>query len=187
LNRLVERLLVAASIKAETHTRPRVRGIDLAVVIEGIAEQFRPEAPLHSFEVKIEPRLPRVLADPQAIDQVLQHLVDNAVKYSPAGGTIRLLAHSGQRSVNVLVEDEGVGLPSDHAHIFDKFEQGESVTKRVHDEGGVGLGLYIVRTLVEEMGGSVRAEPRPVVGARFIVSLRPAARSASRSTVAADV
>ena len=50
----------------------------------------------------------------------------------------------------------------------------ESVTKRVHDEGGVGLGLYIVQTLVDEMGGSVRAEPVASGGARFVVSLRPA-------------
>jgi signal transduction histidine kinase len=76
--------------------------------------------------------------------------------------------------VDIVVEDEGVGLPSDYRSIFDKFSQGESVTKRVHDEGGVGLGLYIVRTLAHDMGGSVRAEPRSPGGARFVVSLRSA-------------
>jgi K+-sensing histidine kinase KdpD len=65
-------------------------------------------------------------------------------------------------------------LPSDHRHVFEKFVQGESVTTRVHDEGGVGLGLFIVRTLVEDMGGTVKAETWESGGARFIVSLRPA-------------
>jgi signal transduction histidine kinase len=78
------------------------------------------------------------------------------------------------RRVDLVVEDEGIGLPSDYRSIFEKFVQGESVTKRVHDEGGVGLGLYIVRTLVEDMGGSVRAEPRRPQGARLVVSLRAA-------------
>jgi signal transduction histidine kinase len=85
-----------------------------------------------------------------------------------------------QRGVDLVVDDEGVGLPADHRRIFDKFVQGESVTKRVHDEGGVGLGLHIVRTLVEDMGGSVRAEPRDPQGARFVVSLRGGKEAARR-------
>lgn len=178
LDRLVERLLVAASIQAETHTHPEVRQIDPSPALEEVAERFRADAPLHSFVVQAEAGVFRVHADPRAFDQVLGHLVENAVKYSPSGGRIWLSLVSGRRGVDVLVEDEGVGLPSDHRRIFDKFVQGESVTKRVHDEGGVGLGLYIVRTLVEEMGGLVRAEPRHPEGARFVVSLRAARRAA---------
>jgi signal transduction histidine kinase len=177
LDKLVERLLVAASIQSETHSRPQIQGFDPLPALEQVAERFRPEAPLHSFVVAGEPGLPYVQADPRAFEQILEHLVDNAVKYSPSGGTIWLSLMSDQRRVHVVVEDEGVGLASDHRHIFDKFVQGESVTKRVHDEGGVGLGLYIVRTLLEEMGGSVRAEPRSPDGARFIVSLKPAPRT----------
>ena len=178
LDRLVERLLVAASIQAETHTRPQVRGIDAMSVLAQLAERFRTEAPLHEFIVAAEPGLPDVIADPIALDQVFEHLVDNAVKYSPKGGRVVISAVRAGKTVEMSVEDEGVGLPSQHEHIFDKFVQGESVTKRVHDEGGVGLGLYIVRTLVEDMAGRVRAESRSrdgsVSGARFVVSLRTA-------------
>jgi signal transduction histidine kinase len=177
LDRLVERLLVAASIQAETHTRPQVRDVDPSRALELVAEDFRAEAPLHTFEVDVARDTGPVLADPSALGQVLQHLVENAVKYSPSGGHVWLSADRKRGAVELAVEDEGVGLPSDHRAIFDRFVQGESVTKRVHDEGGVGLGLYIVRTLVEEMGGSVRAEPTTGGGARFVVALRPARTS----------
>lgn len=174
LDRLVERLLVAASIQAETHTRPDVRDVDPLPSLEQVAEEFRTEAPLHEFIVRAGRGVGMVQADPRALDQVLQHLVENAVKYSPSGGRVWLRAARTSRTIELTVEDEGVGLPSDHRGIFDKFVQGETVTKRVHDEGGVGLGLYIVRTLVGDMGGTVRAEPREHGGARFVVTLRPA-------------
>jgi signal transduction histidine kinase len=174
LDRLVERLLVAASIQAETHTRPQVRDIDPVPALEQVAEGFAAEAPLHTFDVDVARNVGQIQADPRALDQVLQHLVENAVKYSPSGGRVWLSAARKKGFVELSVEDEGVGLPSDRHAIFDKFVQGESVTKRVHDEGGVGLGLYIVRTLVEDMGGSVRAEPAATGGARFVVALRPA-------------
>ena len=183
LDRLVERLLVAASIQSETHTRAVVGAVDAARVLQTAAERFRPEAPLHSFVVQAGSEAPRVRADAAALDQVVQHLVDNAVKYSPSGGEIRLRLAPRRGHVDVVVEDEGVGLPSDYRSIFEKFTQGESVTKRVHDEGGVGLGLYIVRTLVEDMGGTVRAEPRSPAGARFVVSLRAVERASEGEVV----
>lgn len=172
LDRLVERLLVAASIQAETHIRPQMTELDPVETMQTVAEHFRIEAPLHTFVVEPGAEHIAVLADGRALDQVLQHLVENAVKYSPSGGNVWLTVGRRGRGVEIAVEDEGVGLPSDHRAIFDKFTQGESVTKRVHDEGGVGLGLYIVRTLVEDMGGTVRAEPAGAGGARFIVTLR---------------
>ena len=172
LDRLVERLLVAASIAAETHTRPQVEPVDVVPILESVAEHFRPEAPLHTIVVQAGSGAVHVRAEARALDQVAQHLVDNAVKYSPTGGHVWIRVVPRGRSVDILIEDEGIGLPSDYRSIFDKFSQGESVTKRVHDEGGVGLGLYIVRTLVQDMGGSVRAEPRTPEGARFVVTLR---------------
>ena len=172
LERLVERLLVAVSIQSETHTRPVVQPVDAVAIVAGVIEPFRAEAPLHSFVVQAGGDVPLVRADAAALNQVMQHLIDNAVKYSPSGGEVRVRIVPRARSVEIVIEDEGIGLPSDYRSIFDKFTQGESVTKRVHDEGGVGLGLYIVRTLVEDMGGAVRTEPRSPVGARFVVSLR---------------
>jgi len=185
LDRLVERLLLAASIQAQTHTHPQTAEVDVEPVLRQVASAFGPEAPLHTFEVHVSPGLPPALADPGALEQVIRHLVDNAVKYSPSGGTVWLRAAADRRGVHIAVEDEGVGLPADRKRIFEPLVQGESVTKRVHDEGGMGVGLYIVRTLVQEMDGTVRATPRKTEGARFVVSLRTGrtpAKAASQVT-----
>jgi signal transduction histidine kinase len=172
LDRLVERLLTASSIQAETHTHPQVAPLHVRDVIEEVAERYRLESPLHEFVVKVQRNLPEAQADHRALEQILQHLVDNAVKYSPSGGRVGIGARLVRRGVEIAIEDEGVGLPSDAGRIFDALVQGESVTKRVHDEGGMGLGLFIVRTLVTEMGGTVRAERRTPQGSRFVVTLK---------------
>jgi signal transduction histidine kinase len=85
----------------------------------------------------------------------------------------------------VTVDDEGVGLPSDHRRVFEAFVQGESVDRRVHDEGGVGVGLFIAKSLLKQMGGRVDAKRREH-GSRFVVTLRPAgaARQLSSPSVA---
>jgi signal transduction histidine kinase len=127
--------------------------------------------------VEARPGLPRALADPRALGDVLEHLLDNAVKYSPSGGTVWIRASGGRGAVEIAIEDEGVGLPASTSRIFGPFEQGESVDKRLHDEGGAGLGLFIVRTLVTRMRGAVRAERRSPRGARFVVQLRTAVPS----------
>lgn len=174
LQRSIERMLVAASIHAQTHTHPQIAPLDVRGLLHDLAERTHADAPLHEVVLRVQRDLPDVQADRGALEQVLQHLVDNAVKYSPTGGAIRIVAHRVRRGVAIAVEDEGIGLPSDASRIFEALVQGEDVTKRVHDEGGIGVGLFIVRTLVEEMGGRVRAE-RLDAGSRFVVTLRAAA------------
>jgi signal transduction histidine kinase len=176
LTRLVERLLVAASIEAETHVRPDMQEMDPAPVIVSVAEEFQLESPLHTFVLDLS-QSAHIFGDPAAFEQIMRHLVENAVKYSPGGGHVWIRVVADKRNVHVVIEDEGVGLPSDHSRIFESFAQGESVTTRVHDEGGVGLGLFIVRTLAGEMGGYVRAQPREEKGSRFVLSLRRANES----------
>jgi signal transduction histidine kinase len=171
LNRVVDRLLLAANLQAGSAPKPALAPVDVAPVLERIADGFAPMAPLHEFIVEAGPEA-TVQADSKALEQILSQLVDNAVKYSPSGGTVRLTAVRRRGRVDVSVEDEGVGLPSDARGIFEAFAQGEGVDGRVHDEGGVGLGLYIARTLCAQLGGSVRAERGATAGARFVVTLR---------------
>lgn len=107
--------------------------------------------------------------DAGAVYQVLGHLLDNAIKYSPDGGavTIRLSGSAGSATIDVI--DEGIGLPP-AVNAFEPFRRGDP-----EDPGtpGVGLGLHIVRNLVEAMGGTVSARTNPEAGSTFTVTLPP--------------
>lgn len=170
LEHLVERLLLGAQLEAGVFTEPSIEDADLGPLVEQVAAHHRELTHLHEIEVKCAvPVTAKV--DPKLFGQVLTHLLENAVKYSPSGGLVTISLHrDGRRSV-VVVEDEGVGLPADIQGIFSKFVQGEAVDTRTHDEGGVGIGLFIVKTHLDRMGGSIKAERRPQGGARFVVSV----------------
>jgi len=104
--------------------------------------------------------------DPAALQQVLGHLVENAVKYSPSGGTITLRTFVNGTEPHIEVCDEGVGIP-EGVNLFAAFQRGDEETQ------GAGLGLYIVRNLVEGMGGriSARRNTEPAKGSTFAVVL----------------
>jgi signal transduction histidine kinase len=171
LHRAVDRLLVAADIQRGSRPRMEDETIEVEKSLREVADGFRPLAPLHTFVVEAEPNL-FVKADRKALGQALDQLVDNAVRYSPSGGVVALRARRRRGRVEVTVEDDGVGLPSDPSRIFEAFTQGEEVNQRTLDEGGIGVGLFIARTLVGGMGGTVRAERRtPEPGTRLVVTL----------------
>jgi signal transduction histidine kinase len=172
LEHLVERLLLGAQLEAGVAPSTAQETVALRPLLEEQARHQRGVAPTHQFVVEAADGI-SVRGDATALNHVVTNLVENAVKYSPEGGTVTMRAAEAERDrVRLTVDDEGIGLPSDLDIIFEKFVQREAVDRRVHDEGGVGLGLYIVRTLVEQMGGTVRAERRSPKGSRFVVTLR---------------
>lgn len=170
LEHLIERMLTAARLESGATSTVLSKPVRLEPVLAGVLEVHEALAPVHDFELDAAPDV-WVLGDPGAITQVVGHLVENAVKYSPAGGSVAIRAVSRRGRVEISVEDEGIGLPSDHARLFDRFAQNEAVDTRTYDEGGLGLGLSIVRALVQQMHGTVHAEPRLPRGARFVVVL----------------
>ncbi len=132
----------------------------------------------YQIECKIEPDLPLVLADEVALRQAVQNLIDNAVKYGTEGnnwiGVSASAVSSGdQRAVEIRVKDRGPGIPADEQrHIFDPFYRGrKAVQDQVH---GTGLGLNLVKKIVEAHGGTIRVVSEPMQGAEFIVRI-PAA------------
>jgi signal transduction histidine kinase len=154
-----------------------VEAVEVNRSLVDVADGFRPVAPLHTILVEGDLDA-AVVADRKALGQVLDQLVDNAIKYSPSGGLVTLAAHRRGSRVEITVEDEGVGLPSDAARIFEAFAQGEDLDRRTHDEGGVGVGLFIARPLLAGRGGTVRAERRhPEPGTRLVVTLKRAPAS----------
>jgi signal transduction histidine kinase len=114
--------------------------------------------------------VPRIAADPDKVRQVLGNLVDNAVKYSPDGGTIRVGVERAGRNVRFVVRDEGLGIPhGERERVFEKFYRLDpNLTRGV---GGTGLGLYICRELVARMDGRVTVESNGSRGSTFAVEL----------------
>lgn len=171
LEHLVERLILGGQLEAGMGPAPVLRTIDAADAMDVAVDQYGSMSKLHSIEVEFARPL-MVEADAKMLQEVFGHLLENALKYSPAGGSVWVKGRRNGGRVQITVEDEGVGLPSDISGIFEKFVQGEAVDTRTHDEGGVGLGLFIVKTLLNRMHASVDAERRDGAGARFVVTLK---------------
>ena len=137
-----------------------------------------PPAPQHPWEPPtqvppdgIAPGLPSVLGDARRLRQVLQNLVENAVKYSPDGGCVAVQLSARDTMIEVRVEDEGLGIPPDQlALIFERFHRVDN--SKTRSIGGTGLGLAIVKGLVEAHGGAIHAESAGEGrGSTFVVTL----------------
>jgi signal transduction histidine kinase len=140
--------------------------LDLAEMLEGMTSLFGGVSRAH--EVRFEGAAKEVWAwvDPAALQQILGHLIENAVKYSPGGGCISLDVRSDDGEAVLDVRDEGVGIPVG-VDLFAAFQRGaENETTQ-----GAGLGLYIVRNLVEGMGGRITASRNDAKGSTFTVVL----------------
>lgn len=165
LERTIDQLLAGSLAelgRLDVETRP----LDIVPVLETATALQAGATTTHEFAVDVEPGLPRARADEHAVESILGQLLENAVKYSPNGGTIRVRAVAGRDDVEVAVSDQGVGLrPGDEERVFDRFARGASGVR------GTGLGLFIVQRLVEAQGGRAWASPHDGPGATFAFSL----------------
>jgi signal transduction histidine kinase len=120
------------------------------------------------LRAQISEALPTVRGDPERLRQVLANLVENAVKYSPAGELVDVLATASNGRVQVAVTDRGPGIPAeDHGLIFEKF--GRAKSGRLVP--GTGLGLFIARSIAEAHGGTLDVQSIPDHGATFTLTL----------------
>ncbi len=147
--------------------------IDVGNVVREVVESARTElagvkGDEHSFEVELSNESLNAEADREKLRRVLVNLVDNAVKFSPGGGTVRVVGHKHSGAVEVCVSDEGVGIPEEERErIFRKFYRGSSSVL----SGGTGLGLFISRGLVTAMGGRIWVESVEGEGSSFSLEL----------------
>jgi signal transduction histidine kinase len=176
--RLVDDLLDTARI-ASGNLRLNLHDADLAAVVRSACEGIRPAArekgiDLHCEQIGAEPVVTRI--DPARLEQVLWNLLDNAVKFTPAGGRVSVALARGDDHAEVRVTDTGRGIaPEFLPHLFDRFAQAE--TGITGGTAGLGLGLAIARELVDLHGGALRAESAgPGRGATFTVRLPLAPR-----------
>ncbi|MFD5828850.1 sensor histidine kinase, partial [Lentzea sp. NPDC060358] len=132
--------------------------MDLSVVAEAAADAFRAARPSHELEVDAD--TVTMTADPTRVRQVLDNLLTNAAVHTPAGTAVRLKVTAENGWAVVRVSDTGPGIPqADQARIFDRFYRVDD--SRTRQRGGSGLGLAVVRSLVEAHGGSIGLASRP--------------------------
>jgi PAS domain S-box-containing protein len=125
----------------------------------------------HRFVVDLPPEQLEAEADSEKLRQIVADLVENAVKYSPGGGTVTVTARRRDDTVEVSVDDEGIGVPeSERARIFAKFYRAESAGRGLAS-GGTGLGLFIAKELLAAMRGRIWVRPREGTGSSFVFTL----------------
>ena len=177
LTTIVNDLLLASRLDAGK-LEVQIESCDARALVESVVDAARTHLP-EAIRIELEPvadDVPSVAADEGLLRQVFDNLLDNAVKYSPAGGDVRLSVEATDAVVRFGVADQGLGIPAaEHGRIFEKFYRLDpDMTGGI---GGTGLGLYIARELVRRVSGRIWVEANEGEGSTFYVEL-PAAAAA---------
>ncbi len=145
--------------------------VDIGAVIERVVRQSSKKSVRHQVVASVAPRLPGVNADAHRIERILENLVDNAIKYSPGGGEVKVSARSQANSLLVSVTDSGIGIAkNDMDRLFQPFGRLETPVTGSAVQG-VGLGLVVCRRLVEAHRGRIWVESEPGKGSTFFFTL----------------
>jgi signal transduction histidine kinase len=144
--------------------------VELEDVARSVLDEFQIHAQAKGLDMSVDDGAHLTAwCDEQRLAQVLRALVDNAVKFSPPGSSIRIQTRGEDQWATVVVSDDGPGIPAGELpHVFERFHRGSEERATT---AGAGLGLSIARELTEMMGGTIRAEAGPGRGASFLVRL----------------
>jgi signal transduction histidine kinase len=181
LNRMITEMLDLDKMESgrmELHREP----VDLNAIVSEAVDRVRPNAPEHPLSVRLDRTLGEITGDRDKLTQVMANLLNNAVKYSPNGGEIVVSTRAEGSTAHVVVRDHGMGIPKEALEsIFERYGRVESIATR-HIQG-TGLGLPIVRQIMQLHGGTVWAESTVGEGAVFHVLIP---RGADAQSVAAE-
>ncbi len=167
LCRLVEDLLAVSRLESRK-LQLTIRAIELESMVQRVVRNLSDKAENHQILTRIPPGMPAVWADADRLEQILTNLLDNAIKYSYPDTTVTVSARSvegqadegGKEMVEFEVSDQGVGIPKEHlSEIFSKFSRMDNPLVRQTE--GTGLGLYITRSLVVALGGTIAVASDP--------------------------
>lgn len=165
MTKLVDDLLDLGRIETGIGLNPEP--VDLPEILHDVLTSLRPQAlnKQIALEVELDPEMVAIQADPMLLRQAVANLVDNAIKYTESGGTVRLRAEQVDGRQIIQVEDTGVGIaPADQPRLFEKFF-------RVGEAKGSGLGLAIVKSIVEQHHGRVSVDSRLGRGSKFTIAM----------------
>ena len=170
LTRLISDLLNVSRIEAGRALDLNPGPVNLPDVVSKVVAAQKSYTNKHEFSVQLEDDLPTIVADNDKVDQILTNLTNNAVKYSPKGGTITVSGKQSNGVIQMAVTDQGMGIPKEHIEkLFDRFHRIDNRdTRKV---GGTGIGLYLVKHLVEAHGGRIWVESEEGKGSSFIFEL----------------
>jgi two-component system phosphate regulon sensor histidine kinase PhoR len=173
LHAIVTDLLDLSTIESQGATMP-MEPLELERTVRASAEALRAAAQAKHVRLTLEDSLKTsahlVLGNAQRLDQVFTNLIENAIKYTPAEGEVRVLALPQGEQIVIEVRDSGIGIPREHLHrIFERFYRVDR--SRSREMGGTGLGLSIVKHVVRAHGGQVEADSVEGQGSTFRVEL----------------
>jgi len=169
LSRLLNNLLELSRVQAN-RLLLHAELISIKKVIQDTVSEIKRRSSVHKFVVDLPGRLPAVYADQLRLERILYNLLENAIKYSPQGGEIKVSARPREEYLVIGVSDQGIGIsPSEQARLFAPFQRLEE--SRPEGIGGAGLGLLVCRRLVEAHGGQIWVESEPDNGSTFFFTM----------------
>jgi signal transduction histidine kinase len=170
LQRLIEDLLNVSRIESGRALQMNWSVFEPLPVIQKVLHAQASYTDRHNFVLEASGDLAPMLGDSDKFDQILTNLISNAIKYSPNGGDVTVAIRSDEHMLHLEVRDKGIGIPADKiGRVFEKFERVDDRDTR--QAGGTGIGLFLVKHLVERHEGTIRIESELGVGSNFIVEL----------------
>lgn len=170
LAELIDDLLTASKIQAERKVTLQLADVRLDILGEQAVERLSTQTTRHQFSLSFPENFPAIQGDARRLRQVIDNLLTNAIKYSPSGGIITVGGRFTDNSVTFFVRDEGVGIPeSEQDRIFERFYRVDSnLTTKTK---GTGLGLYLVKAIIEAHNGTISVKSTPGKGSNFYFTL----------------
>lgn len=170
LTRLISDLLNVSRIEAGRALDLNPVPVNVPEIVDKVVATQKSYTSRHEFAINLDPDIPTIVADSDKVDQILTNLVSNSIKYAPNGGTITITGKPTDGIIRMAVSDEGMGIPKEHLDkVFDRFHRIDNRdTRKV---GGTGIGLYLVKHLVEAHGGKIWVESEVGKGSSFIFEL----------------
>jgi signal transduction histidine kinase len=169
LKRLIEMLLDISRMQSDQFVIER-EPVDITALARRVVAELKHDLDLHAVTIRADDGPLVVLGDELRLEQVLQNLLQNAIKYSPHGGEIDVALHHQDDSVCMSVTDRGMGIPQEALPLlFQRFYRAENAD--AHQINGMGIGLYVVKEIVSNHGGTVEVTSTEGVGSTFTVHL----------------